>query len=86
MQLLDQNTLVDVLGGNIHIEYLEARHEVKHAIPTWQKSIDILGFEHKTDLEEGLGKMWDWVKHQPMRNQFVWPKYELDKGIYSFWQ
>ena len=80
------NTLVDVLGGNIHIEYLEARHEVKHAIPTWQKSIDILGFEHKTDLEEGLGKMWDWVKHQPMRNQFVWPKYELDKGIYSFWQ
>jgi len=65
---------------------LESRHEVKHAIPTFQKSIDILGFEHKTDLKEGLSKMWKWAKQQPMRERFVWPKYELDKGIYSFWK
>ena len=79
-------TLVEVLGGDIPIQYLEARHEVKHSIPTYQKSIDILGFEHKTDLKEGLEKMWDWVKHQPMKEQFKWENYELDKGIYSFWK
>ena len=70
----------------IPIQYLEARHEVKHSIPTFQKSIDILGFEHKTDLKEGLRQMWDWAKKQPMKERFVWDNYELDKGIYSFWK
>ena len=40
-----------VIGDGSRV-YLEERHEVKHSIPTYQKSIDILGFEHKTDLEE----------------------------------
>jgi UDP-glucose 4-epimerase len=66
--------------------FLEGRHEVKHAVPTYQKSIDILGFEYKTTLEEGLAKMWEWAKKQPMRDRFIWEKYELDKGIYSFWK
>ena len=30
--------------------------------------------------------MWRWVRTQPMRDQFIWPKYELDNGIYSFWK
>jgi hypothetical protein len=30
--------------------------------------------------------MWGWVKSQPVRERFVWPFYELDKGIYSFWK
>ena len=60
--------------------------EVKHSIPTYQKSIDILGFEHKTSLKEGLINMWEWAQQQPMRERFVWPSYELDNGIYSFWK
>lgn len=86
-------TLVNVLqkeeGINdfiIPIRYLEARHEVKHSIPTHQKSVDILGFKHKTDLEAGLTEMWKWAKQQPMRERFVWSNYELEKGIYSFWK
>jgi UDP-glucose 4-epimerase len=77
--------LIDVVGGNKKV-YLEGRHEVHTAVPTYQKSVDILNFEHKTDLKEGLTKMWEWAKHQPMRDRFVWPKYELEKGIYSFWK
>lgn len=77
--------LREVVGGGT-VKYFEGRHEVKHSIPTWQKSIDLLDFEHKTDLKEGLTKMWDWVKTQPVRERFVWPFYELDKGIYSFWK
>jgi UDP-glucose 4-epimerase len=86
-------TLIEVLQKEegiddfkIPIKYLEARHEVKHSIPTHQKSIDILGFEHKTDLKKGLTEMWKWAKQQPMRERFVWPNYELEKGIYSFWK
>ena len=63
-----------------------ARHEVKHSIPTYQKSIDILGFKHKTDLKEGLRQMWKWAKTQPMRKRIVWENYELEKGIYKFWK
>jgi UDP-glucose 4-epimerase len=76
--------LRDLIGGEVI--YKEARHEVKHSVPTWQKSVDILKFEHKTDLQEGLSKMWAWAKEQPSRERFVWPSYELEKGLYSFWQ
>jgi UDP-glucose 4-epimerase len=86
-------TLVEVLQeteGKIDFEipilYLEARHEVKHSIPTYQKSIDLLGFKHKTSMKEGLTQMWNWAKKQPMKERFVWENYELDKGIYSFWK
>jgi UDP-glucose 4-epimerase len=77
--------LIDIIGGS-DVVYKEGRHEVKHSIPTFQKSIDILGFEHKTTLKEGLTKMWDWAQEQPKRNRFVWENYELDNGIYSFWK
>jgi UDP-glucose 4-epimerase len=77
--------LREVIGGG-SVQYHEQRHEVKHSIPTWQKSIDLLDFEFKTDLKEGLTKMWEWAKKQPVRERFVWPSYELDKGIYSFWK
>lgn len=77
--------LREVVGGG-EVKYFEGRHEVKHSVPTWQKSIDLLDFEHKTDLKEGLTKMWEWVQTQPIRERFVWPFYELDRGIYSFWK
>ena len=79
------NILQEVIGGG-EIVYLEGRHEVKHSIPTYQKSIDLLGFQHKTDMKTGLTKMWEWAKKQPMRERFVWPSYELEKGIYSYWK
>ena len=67
--------LKEVIGGGT-TEYKEGRHEVKHSIPTWQKSIDILGFTHKTSLKEGLTEMWNWAKEQPKRDRFIWPTYE----------
>jgi len=78
--------LQEVMGSTLGITYLEERHEVKHSIPTWQKSVDILGFEYKTTLKEGLEQMWEWAQLQPKRERFIWSPYELDKGIYSFWK
>ena len=77
--------LCEIIGSN-NVVHKEARHEVKNSIPTFQKSIDILGFEHKTSLREGLTNMWEWAQQQPQRERFVWPSYELEKGIYSFWK
>ena len=77
--------LIDVMEGG-KIEFHEKRHEVHIAIPTYEKSIQLLGFEHKTDLNEGLKKMWNWAKNVPMKERFVWEQYEVEKGIYSFWK
>jgi UDP-glucose 4-epimerase len=80
------NSLLRSIIGSGEVVYKEGRHEVKNSIPTYQKSVDILGFKHKTNLDEGLWDMWIWASHQPKRERFVWPSYELDNGIYSFWK
>lgn len=77
--------LKEIIGTGTTV-YKEGRHEVKHSIPTWQKSVDILEFTHKTSLKEGLTSMWEWAKEQPKRERFVWSSYELEKGIYSYWK
>ena len=77
--------LRDVIGAG-EIIHLEPRHEVKIAHASYQKSVELLGFEHKTELHDGLLKMWEWAKVQPMRERFVWSNYEVNKGIYGFWK
>jgi UDP-glucose 4-epimerase len=77
--------LIEVMGGG-KIEYHEKRHEVHIAIPTYEKSIDLLGFEHQMDLKEGLTKMWNWAKNVPMKERFIWENYEVEKGLYTFWK
>ena len=77
--------LKEVVGG-AEIRFLESRHEVKYAYPTHQKSIDILNYQDKTGLKEGLKKMWEWAQKQPQRSQFKWETYELENGIYQFWK
>ena len=74
------------ITGYDNVEHREARHEVKHAIPSPDKSIRLLGYEQKTSLEEGLTKMWEWAKKQPMRPQYKWENYEITDGIYSYWK
>jgi UDP-glucose 4-epimerase len=86
ISIKDASEIVREVIGEGNIVHLEGRHEVKHSIPTYQKSIDILGFEHKTSMKEGLTEMWKWAKEQPIKERFVWPEYELDKGIYSYWK
>ena len=69
------------------VKYLEPRHEVKHAWCTHQKSVDLLDYEMKTDLETVIHDLYEWAKQQPMRKRFFWgEKYELEEGLYSYWQ
>jgi len=86
VSIKDASTILREIIGEGKVIHLEPRHEVKHSIPTYKKSVDILEFEHKTSIREGLTKMWEWAKNQPMRDRFVWSNYELEKGIYSYWK
>tara|TARA_R110001592_G_scaffold182254_1_gene425396 strand:+ start:5258 stop:6265 length:1008 start_codon:yes stop_codon:yes gene_type:complete len=79
-------TLIKVTGTDLKPKYLEGRHEAKHAWATWDKSVALLDFDHKIDLEEGLTKMWKWAQTQPKRKRFFWGEYELNKGIYEYWK
>lgn len=74
------------ITGYKNVEHKEARHEVKHAVPSPEKSKRILGYKQNTSLEEGLAKMWEWAKVQPNRKQYRWENYEITDGIYSYWK
>jgi len=77
--------ILKVMGSGKKV-YLEERHEVKYAWSTWKKSQDILFYEDKTSLKDGLTEMWNWAKIQPNRIQKKWDSYEIEKGIYSYWK
>ena len=77
--------LQEIVGGS-EIRFLDKRHEVHVAYSTHEKSEILLGYKDITELPKGLATMWEWAQKQPKRNQFVWPKYELEKGLYQFWK
>jgi UDP-glucose 4-epimerase len=77
--------LIDVMGSGTKV-FLEQRHEVKDAWVSHDKIKSILNFKSSTSLKEGLTKMWEWARKQPMHERKIWDQYELDKGIYDFWK
>lgn len=82
----EANKIIQNVTGNNNVIYLESRHEVKNAHPTWLKSVELLNYKDTYTLESGLFKMWEWSKSQPLRTQYKWDEYEINKGIYSFWK
>lgn len=86
IKLIDVAKLLIKITKKGDIEYLQPRHEVKHAYCTYQKSIDILDYNMKIQLEEGINKMWKWAKGQPNKERMEWNEYELEKGIYNYWK
>jgi UDP-glucose 4-epimerase len=82
----EANKVLKKITGNNNVIHLESRHEVKNAHPTWEKSVNLLNYKDIHSLEDGLQKMWDWAKIQSIRTQYKWEKYELNKGIYTFWK
>ena len=67
------------------IEYLEERHEVKNAYCNHKKARKILKFSDKTDIEQVIRDMFEWVKRQPVRKSKQMD-YEIEKNMYSFWR
>lgn len=85
-RLIHAADLMGYVTGNRNIVHLEARHEAKYAYSTHDKAIQLLGYQDKTSLLEGIQKMWAWAKEQPDRGQTMWGTYEIDKDMYSFWK
>lgn len=75
-----------IIGEDTPVVYKEARYEVKHAVPSYQKSIDVLDYKENFNIFEGISEMWDWAQTLKMRERFKWPSYEITKGMYSYWK
>lgn len=73
--------------GNTDVVRLEARLEVKRAIPDPSRSIIRLGYKDTVDFEGGVRRMWQWVNSgDKVKDWYTWDTFELDKGIYSYWK
>lgn len=84
--ILEAAKILEEIVGGVEIKFTEGRHEVHSAYSTHLKSEQLLEYKELTSLSAGLKDMWDWARIQPRRTQFVWPKYELEKGLYQFWK
>lgn len=78
--------LVSKVTGNDKFTYHEPRHEVKHSYCKFQKSVDVLDYKETVTFEEGLRRMWEWVKGQPRKSRKMWDSYEMDRKLYSYWK
>lgn len=86
ISLNEASKIISEITGNNNIVYLEKRHEVKHAWCSYEKSEKLLDYTESVTLKEGLQKMWEWVKNEPIRERKFWNEYELEKNIYSYWK
>jgi UDP-glucose 4-epimerase len=78
--------LLEVIGSKFKPVFQDARPgEVKHAFCTVEKSIELLGYETRHDLKEGLTKMVAWAKQiGPQQPTYTLPL-EITKGAPKVW-
>lgn len=86
ISLNDASKLLLSVTETDKVVYLEPRHEVKHAWSSYEKSEKLLDYKETVTLEQGLRRMWEWVKSAPQRDRFFWNEYELEKDLYSYWK
>lgn len=86
ISLLEAYKTLFEITGEKKILFLENRHEIKYGLCSYEKSVQLLDYKMKTELKEGLKKMWEWAVKQPKREVKTWGNYEIDVGIYSYWK
>jgi len=62
-------------------KYYPQPFEVQNAYSDHSKVKSILGLECKTDLVDGLSKMWHWAQNQPQRELQTFDEFELEVNL-----
>ena len=75
----------DKTGQKIKKIYLEPRDEVAMMWCNHDKARDLLSFKDGTDLYSLIEETWDWAI-QITPKQVKYMNYEIDKGMYSYWE
>lgn len=62
-RIIDAAMMLSNLAGGVEIEHVPARHEAQESWATWGKSVELLGYQDLTPLQDGLARMWKWARH-----------------------
>ena len=74
------------MGADTGVEHLEARNEVVHAFSDHSKATTILGSHPSIDLDDGIGRMVDWVKAVGPRASKEFEGIEIEKNLPPSWR
>lgn len=78
--------VLTAMGSDLKPIYVPPRHEVKHAFSTTKKSEELLGFEDKTSLRDGILRMANWAKQVGPMDPIVWEGYEVTHKLPDYWK
>ena len=73
------------LGLDPSVEHLEPRHEAFEAFCDHSKAKHLLNFNDETAIRKTTREMLEWGIDQPERTVLNM-RYEINKGIYSYWK
>lgn len=79
------HTIMKVMDKKVDIRYLEQRNEVMHAYSDHSKVERILSVQALTSLEEGLGKMVQWVYQVGAKKSPKFEGIEITEKLPPIW-
>lgn len=73
------------MGVDRRIEHLPARKEVVHAFSDHSKATKVFGARKYVTLQEGVQRMADWTRKQPVREPTKFSNIEIYKNLPPSW-
>jgi UDP-glucose 4-epimerase len=74
------------MGAEFRPQYLPARSEVKHAYSTHSKAERVFGSRPRHSLEEGIGRMAEWVKKVGVRQSKSFGELDITRNLPPSWR
>ncbi|MDD3877968.1 MAG: NAD-dependent epimerase/dehydratase family protein [Bacteroidales bacterium] len=78
-------TVMNVMGKEGLVRFVEARNEVLHAYSDHSKAKNILGFKQQYSLTEGLTKMAQWAKTAGIQKSEKFKEIEIFEKLPPVW-
>ena len=78
--------VMKAMGSEAAITYLPARNEVINAWSDHEKAKKVFDITSETSLEEGIGKMAEWVKKVGSRSTKPFDGIEIEKNLPPSWR
>jgi UDP-glucose 4-epimerase len=79
-------TVSRAMGVPFRPRYLPARHEVAHVWASHAKARDVLGYQSRVGLEEGVSAMAAWVKQVGARESKSFGALEIERNLPPSWR
>jgi|SRR5690606_15129123 len=80
--IVDALNVFREVTGYDNVKFLPPREEVPEATCRIEVSEEILGYKHRTDLRDGVSKMWQWATALKMRPKQTPPYLEITKNAH----